>query len=57
MNLDGSGYQIWINFGASTADGINPSVGLSLAGNGKMYGTTYSGGRIASTWTIFRFVP
>jgi uncharacterized repeat protein (TIGR03803 family) len=44
------------NFGATSADGIEPVSGLVMDGNGNLYGTTYLGG-MYGVGTVFRVTP
>jgi uncharacterized repeat protein (TIGR03803 family) len=50
LNVDGTGYETLVNFGAGFDDGWSPT-GLILGSDLNLYGTTYSG---AGGGTIFR---
>lgn len=43
VNIDGTGFQLLHQFGASSTDGKSPTGGLALSGS-TLYGTTESGG-------------
>ena len=44
INTNGGGYAVLHTFGGTDSDGINPVAGLIQGGDGKLYGTAYSGG-------------
>jgi len=52
MTIEGTGYAVLQNFTGANGDGKNPDAALLQAGNGFLYGTTYSGGSNA-VGTIF----
>ncbi len=53
INKDGSGFAVIHSFGATAEDGRQPYAGLLLASDGKLYGTTATGGT-NSAGTIFQ---
>jgi len=54
LSPNGTGFQIWVNFGAGLDDGWYPAAGVVNGRNGNFFGTTFNG---ASGGTIFRFRP
>ena len=52
---DGNAFTVLNSFVFDGDDGIQPMAGLTLANNGYVYGTTFSGGAFG-VGTIFRFV-
>lgn len=58
LNKDGSGYAVIHSFSAAETDGARPMAGLLAASDGRLYGTTDSGGAgNGHNGTIFRLNP
>lgn len=57
IDKDGTGYELVYAFTGNYlfSDGANPFTALTLAENGSLYGTTYSGGA-SNAGTVFRLV-
>jgi len=53
LNSDGTGYAVLRSLTGANGDGKNPDAALMQAGNGVLYGTTYSGGSNA-VGTVFK---
>src|SRR5439155_19931338 len=53
LNLDGGGYQVLRSFVGRPGDGAHPYASLTTGPDGKLYGTTATGG-ISNSGTAFR---